>query len=387
MGGPGAARDMTERDDLATAAVAAGDILFEHRGALGLVTLNRPRAMNALTHGMALALEVHLDAWAADAAVESVAIQGASEKAFCAGGDIRALYEAGRPGGEAGRANFQFYADEYRLNTKIKRYPKPYIALMDGVVMGGGVGVSIHGSHRFATERTVFAMPETGIGLFPDVGATWFLPRMEPDPTAAVPGTMGLFCGLTGARLKGQDAATLLDAQALCAADLPKLIEWLCSGPDPATIDRFAQDQSQILALDNCDDWLAEGQAQLASVSEIAVHFSGNSVGEILASLTSSETEWAARQRRTILTKSPLCTEIAFRQIRTGASLSFEECMRLEYRLARFCMTRPDFYEGVRAVIIDKDNAPKWDPPTLDQVNVDLISMAFTPLGAGELEF
>ncbi|MDT8344917.1 MAG: enoyl-CoA hydratase/isomerase family protein, partial [Thermohalobaculum sp.] len=154
--------------------MSVSDILFERRGSLGLVTLNRPQALNALTHAMALMLERQLGAWRDDAAIAAVAIRGAGDKAFCAGGDIRALYDAGRPGGARGRANFGFYADEYRLNAAIKTYPKPYVALMDGIVMGGGVGVSIHGARRVAGERTLFAMPETGIGLFPDVGGTWF---------------------------------------------------------------------------------------------------------------------------------------------------------------------------------------------------------------------
>ena len=330
------------------------DILFEVRGRLGLVTLNRPKALNALTHDMALALERQLDLWRDDTGVAVVAIQGAGDKAFCAGGDIRALYDAGRADG---RNNWRFYADEYRLNTKIKRYPMPYVSLMDGIVMGGGVGVSVHGSLRIATERTMFAMPETGIGLFPDVGGTWFLPRL--------PGQVGMWLGLTGSRLRGADtvAAGVCD-RFMQAAELPSLLDALATGevPNPPS-----------------------GGPVLEHMDEIDRSFAGDSVESILTALERSGLDWAARQRADILAKSPTCTRIAFRQIRAGAGLDFEDCMRLEYRLARFCMTRPDFYEGVRAVIIDKDNAPRWTPATLAEADDAHVAPAFAPLGDEEL--
>jgi enoyl-CoA hydratase len=211
------------------------DILFEQRGRLGLITLNRPKALNALTHDMALRLERQLDDWRDDDAVAVVAIQGAGDKAFCAGGDIRALYDAGCPGGDNGRNNFQFYADEYRLNTKIKRYPKPYVSLMDGIVMGGGVGVSIHGSLRIATERTVFAMPETGIGLFPDVGGTYFLPRL--------PGQAGMWLGLTGTRLKGDQTVAVGVCDLFVESfELPQLLADLSEGRIPNPVPRSSRE-------------------------------------------------------------------------------------------------------------------------------------------------
>jgi enoyl-CoA hydratase len=333
------------------------DILFEHRGRLGLVTLNRPKALNALTHDMALRLERQLDLWRDDTDVAVVAIQGAGDKAFCAGGDIRVLYDAGRPGGNNGRNNWQFYADEYRLNTKIKRYPKPYISIMDGIVMGGGVGVSIHGSLRIATERTVFAMPETGIGLFPDVGGTYFLPRL--------PGQVGMWLGLTGSRLKGADTVGAGVCDWLVQSDeLESIIDTLATGAVPTP---------------------PSDRPTLEHMGTIDKVFSGNSLESILDALDSSELDWASKQRMSILTKSPTCTRIAFRQIREGANLDFEDCMRLEYRLARFCMTRPDFYEGVRAVILDKDNAPKWNPATLAEADDAHVAPAFASLGDKEL--
>ncbi|MEL6574344.1 MAG: enoyl-CoA hydratase/isomerase family protein [Pseudomonadota bacterium] len=356
---------------------AAGDeIRFERRGRLGLVTLNRPKALNALTHAMVLALEAVLDRWAADASVEVVAITGQGDRAFCAGGDIRALYEAGRPGGERGAANFAFYADEYRLNCKIKRFPKPYVALMDGIVMGGGVGVSIHGSLRIATERTVFAMPETGIGLFPDVGATYFLPRL--------PGETGLWLGLTGARLKGEAAvrAGLCD-HLLPAHKLDWLLDWLAEGRWSTPPDGRAL----TLCEDDAEGGFAEHvrPAGLHEQAAIDRAFAARSLDGILDRLEGVGGDWAEAQIAAIRSKSPTCTSLTFRQIRAGAALGFEDCMRLEYRLARFCMTHGDFYEGVRATIIDKDGAPRWQPSTLDMVDPAVIEGAFAPLGDGEL--
>jgi len=344
----------------------AREILFERIGQLGLVTLNRPQALNALTYGMALALERQIDAWRDDDAVAAIAIRGAGDRAFCAGGDIRSLYENGR---EDGKRNWQFFADEYRMNTKVKRYPKPYISLMDGIVMGGGVGVSIHGAVRVATERTVFAMPETGIGLFPDVGGTYFLPRL--------PGRIGMWLALTGSRLKGEDVvrAGVCDAYVASAA-IPGLIDFMAHRADWSLGAREALAPAGLT-------WEIEGD--IPHLPDIHYLFSFGSVELTLKILEEAGTGWAAQQRATILTKSPTSTRIAFRQITMGGDLSFEDCMRLEYRLARFCMVHPDFYEGVRSVIIDKDNAPRWDPPTFAGATDAFVAPAFEPLGEEEL--
>ncbi|MEM9094076.1 MAG: enoyl-CoA hydratase/isomerase family protein [Pseudomonadota bacterium] len=358
------------------------DILFERRGALGLVTLNRPQALNALTHDMVLRLERQIDEWAGDEAVATVAIQGAGDKAFCAGGDIRALYDAGKLDG---RNNFPFYADEYRVNTKIKRYPKPYISLMDGVVMGGGVGVSIHGAWRVATERTVFAMPETGIGLFPDVGGTFFLPRL--------PGRLGVWLGLTGSRLKSIDTVTagVCDI-AIHSSDIPLIVEALAEGATLAELRKGPHvhrdgelDYAAVLQPGVSDGALTP-QLDTGHVRMVEDLFSAPSLGQLLEKLAAAQTDWAGKQRAAILTKSPFCTALAFRQIQEGAALEFEDCMRLEYRLARACMTHPDFYEGVRAVIIDKDNAPVWSPAALNHVTTEMVDAAFAPLGPEELK-
>ncbi|MEO1491451.1 MAG: enoyl-CoA hydratase/isomerase family protein [Pseudomonadota bacterium] len=341
------------------------EILFEQRGRLGLITLNRPKALNALTWNMVKLMDAQLDAWAEDDSVAVVAIQGAGDKAFAAGGDIRWLYDTGQ-GGKTGERNFRFFWDEYRLNRKIKRYPKPYVAIMDGIVMGGGVGVSIHGSLRIATERTVFAMPETGIGLFPDVGGTYFLPRL--------PGQIGMWLGLTGSRLKCLEAVGggICDSH-ISSEDLDELIDDLGRNGEtgsPLGV-RFSFSHSD----------------QVAAKSEIDTYFHLGSIEAVLNSIKTSQCEWSVKQRKTILSKSPTSTRIAFRQIREGAKLDFEDCMRLEYRLARYCMTHPEFYEGVRAVILDKDNAPQWSPATLEEATDDFVAEAFAPLGPDELHF
>ncbi len=335
-------------------------ILFERRGALGLVTLNRPRQLNALTHGMAVALGAQLTRWRDDDAVAAVAIRGAGDRAFCAGGDIRAIWEMGIARGLEAAA---FYADEYRVNHMIRTYPKPYVALMDGVTMGGGAGVSVHGSHRLAGPRTLFAMPETGIGLFPDVGGTHFLPRL--------PGETGMWMGLTGARLGPGDAI----AAGICDAFAPpdghaRALEALAdgAGADAALAAAAAGPPEAALpglraAIDRC--------------------FGGDGVAAILSALAAEGGDWAEAQRDAILGKSPTSTLLTFRQLRMGRGLDLAACLAVEYRLARFCMTRPDFYEGVRAAVIDKDGAPRWSPASLDAVDPAVIDAAFAPLPDG----
>jgi enoyl-CoA hydratase len=345
---------------------ADAPILFERRGALGLVTLNRPRQLNALSHDMAAALGAQLLRWRDDDAVQAVAIAGSGERAFCAGGDIRLIWEAGIGRGLESAA---FYADEYRMNHLIHVYPKPYVAFMDGIVMGGGAGVSVHGSHRLAGDRTLFAMPETGIGLFPDVGGTWFLPRM--------PGQTGMWLGLTGARLGPADAvmAGVCDLFAPSARHGHALAA-LAEGATP----------SEALAAIAAPP--PEGGALGGLRDAIDRCFGGDSVAAVLDALAAEDTEWAAAQRAEILRKSPTSTLATFRQIREGARLDFAGCMALEYRLARFFMTRPDFFEGVRAAVIDKDGAPCWSPRRLEDVDPAEIDAAFAPLPEGvELTF
>ena len=345
------------------------DIVFSLERGLASVLLNRPKALNALTLEMCLELDARLKAWADDPAVKAVVIRGAGDKAFCAGGDIRKLYDEGRAGGDY---PFRFYRDEYRCNARVHRFPKPYIALLDGIVMGGGVGVSIHGSHRIVTENVLFAMPETGIGLFPDVGGAYFLPRL--------PGQLGMYLGLTGARLKAADAvfAGIGDAfvprerlaalfEALAAADLP----------DRAAVDRVIAGFAA-----------PAGSAPLASHREaIDRCFAADSVEDVLTALEREGTEWAQATAATIRAKSPTSLKIAFRQIREGAKRDFDDCMRMEWRIVNRVIRGHDFYEGTRAVVVDKDQKPKWRPPGLAELTAADIDAYFAPLPEGDLTF
>jgi len=342
------------------------EILFERRGAAGLVTLNRPKALNAVTHAMVLALRAQLDAWATDPAVTRIVVTAAGERAFSAGGDIRALYDLGK----AGRHDeaLQFWRDEYALNVAIKNYRKPYVALIDGIVMGGGVGVSVHGSHRVAGDRFQFAMPEVGIGFFPDVGATWFLPRM--------PGELGTYCALTGERFGNSDA---------CAAGVAThRIPSACFG---ALLDGLTGTVPVDAVLAAFSETAGEGPilARRASIDRL---FAGSSVEGILAALdreTGEAAEWAEKTAGAICAKSPLSLKLALAQVRRGKSWDFEACMRAEFRIVSRVIHGADFYEGVRAVIIDKDNKPRWQPATLDSVSDAEVERHFAPLAGAEL--
>jgi enoyl-CoA hydratase len=341
---------------------STAEVRLERHGGLGLITLDRPRALNALTLDMIRALDSCLEAWAADPAVQGTVIRGAGDRAFCAGGDVRALYESRDRGDRSYRA--EFYRHEYAQNRRIFRFPKPYIALIDGITMGGGVGVSIHGSHRVATEHTLFAMPETGIGLFPDVGAGHFLPRL--------PGKLGLYLGLTGARIGAADCLhAALATHYVPSARLEALIDALAFADigRPNVVEKILEQFNE-----------APGAAPLAERrAEIDRCFGGQSVEAILAALEADDGAWAKETRATLTTKSPTSLKITFRQLEIGAGLSFEDDMIMEYRLCQYCMDGHDFFEGVRAVIIDRDNAPKWQPATLAEVSEAEIARAFAP--------
>ena len=345
------------------------DILFERRGAAGLITLNRPQALNALTRDMALRLHAQLDAWADDHAVTRVAITAAGERAFCAGGDIRALYDLGKDG----RHNeaLEFWRAEYPLNVAIKNFRKPYVALIDGMVMGGGVGVSVHGSHRVAGDRFQFAMPEVGIGFFPDVGATWFLPRM--------PGELGTYCALTGERFGMADA---------CAAGL--VTHRVPSARFAALLDGLSGTVSVDAVLAAFTEPAGAGPI-MAWRPAIDRLFVGSQVEDILAALEHEATsggahaEWAGKTAATMRTKSPLSLKLALAQVRRGKTWDFETCMRAEFRIVSRLIHGHDFYEGVRAVIVDKDNKPRWQPATLAEVSAAEVERHFASLGADEL--
>lgn len=330
------------------------EILFEQRGKAGFVTLNRPKALNALSLEMCLQIEAALDAAAEDDAVELVIIRGAGGRAFCAGGDIRRVAEAGKAGGDY---PCRFFKNEYRLNAKVAHFPKPYVALMDGIVMGGGVGLSVHGTWRVVSDKVTFAMPETGIGLFPDVGGGYFLPRL--------PGQLGLYLALTGARLRAADALYVGVGDAMVPADrMDELADTLCAGGEiEATIKRFAAD--------------AGAPTLAAPRAAIDETFAGDSVEAIVAALQARGDDWSVETAKTILTKSPTSLKVTFRQVREGGAKSFNDCMVTEYRMACGCVAGHDFYEGVRAVVIDKDQQPKWQPASLEQVSAADVAAYF----------
>ncbi len=331
------------------------EVLFERRGHAAIITLNRPRALNALTLDMVRAITPELKAWAVDDRVRTVVIRGAGDRAFSAGGDVRALFESGRDRTPYASA---FWAEEYRLDTLIKEFPKPFVALVHGLVMGGGVGVSFNGSHRIVCETTAFAMPETGIGLFPDVGGTYFLPRLE--------GRMGLYLALTGARLKAPELRHLRLATHLARYD-----------EFDAIVDALARDEA-VHALRPWAEPIPDPMEALQR--QVDHHFGGASVEQVLANLEADPDDWAQTTARTIRTKSPTSLKIAFRQMEVGLARSFRECMAIEFRLTERIQRGSDFYEGVRATIIDKDGAPKWNPATLEEVKSWMIDDYFAPL-------
>jgi len=338
----------------------------EQRGAAGMVILNRPKALNALNRPMVLSLLRALDDWENDPQIERVVLVSAIEKAFCAGGDIRVLHDQGRAGEHEDM--LRFWREEYVLNARIKHYPKPYISLIDGIVMGGGVGISLHGSHRIAGDRYLFAMPEVSIGFFPDIGATYALPRL--------PGATGVYLALTGDRVGAADALAIgLATHAVPSARMAELAEALTRREALDDIlGGFAQDPGpQKLAADG---------------KTIAECFGATSLPDVLARLDRAAADgsaFAGKVRQTLAVKSPTSIAIAFEQMRRGAGMDFAEAMRTEYRIVSRVIRAHDFYEGVRAVLIDKDQAPQWQPATIEALDPAATEAYFAPLGADEL--
>ena len=338
------------------------EILVARDGGLGRLTLNRPQALHALTTVMCSTCITVLSDWRRDPAVQAVLIDHSGERGFCAGGDIRMLADSGASDGRLARA---FFFTEYRLNHLLFSYPKPVIAVMDGITMGGGVGLSAPARYRLATERTTFAMPETGIGLFPDVGGGWFLPRL--------PGRIGLWLALTGARIKAADCLHAgLATHHVPSERLPELKAALAENPS---------DIEALLAQFHVDPGPAPLRAHRA---ELDAAFGQGSVEAILAALEAGS-DWARAQALALRTKSPQTLKVAFRQLALGlAAPDFAANMAMEYRIGARVVQRHDFLEGVRAVIVDKDNAPKWDPATLEGVGEDLLDAIFAPLPADQ---
>lgn len=340
---------------------AAPEVLFERRGRLGVITLNRPKAVNALTEGMAASMLEHLTAWATDDAVATVLVRGAGDRGLCAGGDIVAIYRDMLTGGDR---TARFWQVEYRLNALIAAYPKPYVAFMDGLVLGGGVGISAHGSFRVVTERTRTGMPETTIGFVPDVGGTYLLARS--------PGEAGTHAALTGAHCTGADAIFLGLADHFVESDkLPALAEALQSESPEAAVGRFSS-PAPPSTLEAQQDWI-DGC------------YSGDSAEEIVHNLDAAGGE-AAEAAATIVAKSPTSVKVALASIRRARNLSLEQALVQEYRVGLHCLAGADFREGIRAQVVDKDRNPRWNPPSLHQVTEADVERYFQPLPDGELE-
>ncbi|MFC7220193.1 enoyl-CoA hydratase/isomerase family protein [Streptomyces polyrhachis] len=339
-------------------------VLLGTRGEAAYLTLNRPRALNALNHAMVARIDAALTRWERDPAVRTVVLAGAGERGLCAGGDIRAIHDDARAGGGASTA---FWRDEYRLNARIARYPKPYVALMDGIVMGGGVGLSAHGGVRIATERSRIAMPETGIGFLPDVGGTYLLAR--------APGQLGTHLALTGTAVGAGDAVLCgLADHFVPSGQLPELADRLACEPVEEALHRHAADVPDA-PLREHREWIDHAYA-------------ADSVPEIVERLLASGEPAAKETAETLLAKSPTSLKVTLTALRLAREVpTLEDALRLEYRAARALLRTPDLVEGIRAQVVDKDRRPRWSPRTLEEVTEEFVARCFAPLGAGELTF
>uniref|UniRef100_A0A672HHF1 3-hydroxyisobutyryl-CoA hydrolase n=1 Tax=Salarias fasciatus TaxID=181472 RepID=A0A672HHF1_SALFA len=322
------------------------EVLLEKVGRAGVITMNRPKVLNALNLNMIRQIYPQLKKWESDSETDFVMIKGTGGKAFCAGGDVRAIAEDGKVGGPLPVVLFK---EEYILNNAIGTYKKPYVAIIDGITMGGGVGLSVHGRFRVATEKTLFAMPETAIGLFPDVGGGYFLPRLR--------GKLGLFLALTGFRLKGRDVQR--------AGVATHFVE------------------SQKVRFNRPSDLTPDPVSPLRPFRL----FSSSSVEGIIQNLKADGSDFAKKQAETLARMSPTSLKITFKQIQLGATLSLQDVFVMEYRLSQACMRGSDFYEGIRAVLVDKDHSPKWNPSTLEEVSDQSVDQCFDPLGEKDLKF
>lgn len=336
-------------------------------GALGVITLNRPTALNSLTLDMVRALTVSLRAWRDDSRIGAVLVKGSSERAYCAGGDIRFFHQKGSATATGGAALVEdFFTEEYALNHLVHTYPKPYVALMDGVVMGGGMGIAQAGPQarvRVVTERTKMAMPETGIGLFPDVGGGWFLSR--------APGQLGAYLGVTGEVIGAADAihAGLADLF-VPGSELGALEQALADDGDARAAARAFGERFTPLA-DASQSRLAQHRAAIDR------HFAHDSVAAIMDSLASDNSEFAAKTLATMGKRSPLMMSVTLEQIRRAAQMGIADCLRMERTMVRRCFENGEVLEGVRALAIDKDHAPKWKPATLSGVSREMVEHFF----------
>lgn len=339
------------------------EIRFERSGKAGIVTLTRPKALNALTRRMVNALSAALKAWEDDRDVEVVILK-AEGRAFCAGGDILAVYKAW----QEGQRLTEFFAEEYRLNAHIDRFKKPYVSLIDGICMGGGMGISAHGSHRVMTENAVFAMPEVGLGFFPDVGGTYVLPNLGSS--------FGMYLGLTGNKIEYGDALwSGIATHTVEAAYLEAIAEEIAESGDPGTeLREFFR--------------AARRKTDADTLRSITKHFSLGSLQEVVASLgrDAPTDKFAADTLAALRSRSPTSLHVTFRAITAGSTMSMADCMKMEFRILNRMLESHDLYEGIRAALVDKGSAPDWQPARLEDVDPAAIDAFFAPLPGGELE-
>ncbi|MGZ5872866.1 MAG: enoyl-CoA hydratase/isomerase family protein [Bradyrhizobium sp.] len=358
----------------AQAAAIAGsepDLIVRREGAAGIIRLNRPKAINAVTLEMFRGIDRALDQFEADPAVGLILLEGAGDRGLCAGGDIRALYDSSRANGDLGKI---LWREEYILNARIAKLPKPYVAFMDGIVMGGGVGLSAHGAHRVVTERTKLAMPEVGLGFFPDVGGTFLLPRS--------PGEIGTYFGLTGQTMNGPDAIYARFADAVVpSSSLGGLRETLVnlragvnSAEVRAAIDGFAT---------------GEASGPVAAIQpQIDRWFAHDRMDDIFADLQRDGSVLAQSTLKTLNEKSPRGMVVTLKLLRLArTSSSLEQCLVREYRAALEVFRSDDFREGVRAAVIDKDRSPRWSPSRVEDVTPEMLAPYFSEIGVDELVF
>jgi enoyl-CoA hydratase len=335
------------------------EVLFAEQGSLGRITLNRPKAINALTHGMIRAIDAALSAWEENAAIKVILIDGAGERGFCAGGDIRSLYEGSKSGDFA--PGDLFFRDEYRLNARIAAFPKPFVAFMDGIVMGGGIGLSAHASHRVVTPRSLLAMPEVGIGFIPDVGGTYLLAR--------APGNLGIHAALTAGKLSAADAILIGLADVCVAVEaLPEIAESLIDCPDAQAIEALFRYHEMAIA-----------PAPLgAALSWIDIVYAHPTVEMILAALQERSEPEAQSAQQDLAGKSPTSLKVALRLLLSAcAGSDLKACLQREYDAVLTSLRSPDFIEGVRAAIVDKDRKPRWSPATLAEVTPEAVDLYF----------
>lgn len=346
--------------------MTTSDVLFSNlpasNGSVGLITLNRPEQLNALNHAMVKAIYQQLQAWTDSAEIKAVVVCGLG-RAFCAGGDLRTVYQSW----DQPKQSQQFFQDEYRLNRAIFHFPKPYVALMDGITMGGGAGIAINGNYRIATEKLKFAMPETGIGFFTDVGSSYFLNRC--------PGKIGWYLGLTGSVITAADAhyAGLVDL-VIDSKHTPELLTALAQTTWPE--DWQATLSAVLMAFAT-----SPAASTLASMQTSIDRCFSASIEQILACLDQQSSDtWSQQTSQRLRSRSPFSLKLVLEQLNRGKELSFDECMRMEYRIANRFVNNPDFREGIRAAVIDKDHAPHWHTAQLAEVNAEAVANYFLPL-------